>query len=107
MVNLIVWLLNLGLPLTVTDFLMENSPLLGEKAKWIVWLGRFLPVKFIRRGLSFLIPLVVSAAVVGCAVLINALPAPISTEGWLELVYTYSGIAMILPQFVDAAKKGL
>jgi len=104
MINVIVWVLSLGLPLKVTDMLMENSPLLAVNAKWIVWLERFLPPKFTRRALSFLIPLVVSSAVVACAVLIKALAAPVSAEGWLELIYTYSGIAAILPQFAHALK---
>jgi hypothetical protein len=102
--EMIVWALSLGVPLFVTNWLMENSPFLQAKATWIVWMEQFIPAKFTRRGLSLLIPLLVSAGVVAAAVFVEALPTPVDADAWLYLIYDYSGIAVILPQLWDAIR---
>ena len=102
--ELILWVLTLGLPLLVTNYLMENSPFLQVSSKWIQSLTKYVPAKLVRRGVSLIIPFVVSGGVVGLAVLTGALLEPPNLDAWFFLIYDYSGVAVLLPQIVDAAK---
>ncbi len=100
--ELITTLLSLGIPIPITLWLMDNVSLLQSSAKWIVRIGQYVPVRFVRRVTSFLITIAVTSSLVLIGIWLKALAAPIGTGDWIDLIWGYSGLAIVLTQFGHA-----
>ena len=102
--ELITSLLSLGVPIPITLWLMDNVSLLQSSAKWIVWLGQYVPVRFVRRVVSFLITIAVATSLILIGIWLKALPAPIGAGEWIDIVWEHSGLAIVLTQFGHAIR---
>ena len=102
--QLITTLLSLGVPIPITLWLMDNVSFLQSSTKWIVWLGKYVPVRFVRRVVSFLITIAVATSLILIGIWLKALVAPVSAGEWIDLVWAHSGLAIVLTQFGHAIR---
>lgn len=99
-------LLSTGVPWALTYFLMDKLPLFGAESSLMKGLAKGLTMTLARRLVSIVLPIVFSGAITGLAVLAGAVPAPLGWPGWIDVIWEYSGLAVLLPQLTHAYVKG-
>lgn len=104
----ILILLNAGIGTILTYAMMEKAGWLSEDAGWIKWIdSNLLPAKLVRRYISYILPVLITAPFVAAGVWLKAIEPLADFGQWLDTCVRYSGLTILSSQSVNAIVDGV